>query len=136
MLKGIYLLILNTNKYLKLRLGALGEVEFQPGNYIYIGSAQNNLTKRVHRHLSREKIIRWHIDYITSDKNFQVSKIFFREADKNEECRFAGIVAGQGEAIKGFGSSDCRCRAHLFRIGSIQDLDLDGFDELKTKYDD
>jgi Uri superfamily endonuclease len=38
------------------------------------------------------------------------------DTDERLECPLADILAGKGlEAVAGFGSSDCRCRSHLFR---------------------
>jgi Uri superfamily endonuclease len=54
-LKGIYILIIQINKTIRPKIGALGEVTFPAGLYAYVGSAQNNLELRVKRHQRKEK---------------------------------------------------------------------------------
>ena len=117
-MKGIYCLMIDVNKDTMAGVGALGEIKFRKGKYAYIGSAQNGIEKRVKRHLSKNKKVRWHIDYLLSDKHTKVEKVFYRLADKKEECKTARSFHGFGKPIKGFGCSDCRCNSHLFRIKS------------------
>ena len=45
-MKGIYCLVINIHEKMKIEVGALGEIDFEKGTYIYVGSAQNNLKKR------------------------------------------------------------------------------------------
>ena len=49
-------MIINVRKDIKERIGALGKINFKKGKYVYVGSAQNNLEKRIARHLSKDKI--------------------------------------------------------------------------------
>ena len=39
----------------KIRIGSLGKITFKKGFYAYVGSAMNNLEKRVQRHLRKKK---------------------------------------------------------------------------------
>ena len=54
-MKGIYVLLVSIAKNISVRVGGLGDKSFQEGLYTYVGSAQNNLEKRVERHLRRVK---------------------------------------------------------------------------------
>ena len=38
---------------------------FEPGYYLYTGSALNELVSRISRHIRLDKPCHWHIDYIT-----------------------------------------------------------------------
>lgn len=100
-----------------MRVGALGRLRFKPGYYVYVGSAQNNLEKRVRRHVRRSKPLRWHIDYLTSSRFFKVLGVVAFELPRRFECVIAGELASIGaEPVKGFGASDCACLTHLYRI--------------------
>ncbi len=57
-----YQLLIRIGRPIRLRIGALGVQEFPAGHYLYTGSARRNLEARIHRHLRREKKLRWHID--------------------------------------------------------------------------
>jgi len=86
------------------------------GTYLYVGSAQNDLEKRVERHFRREKRRFWHIDYLLENPATIIVTVFYKEAPKTSECVIAEAIGKCGEAVGGFGRSDCRCRSHLFRI--------------------
>ncbi len=116
-MKGSYLLVLEIGKSMDIRVGALGIVQFKKGRYIYVGSAMNSLEKRINRHLRKNKKIFWHIDYVLSSPNVRIVKVLFKESEKKEECFIARNVVG--EPIKDFGSSDCSCKSHFFRISDI-----------------
>jgi len=95
-----------------IRVGALGELDFKAGYYAYTGSALNSLESRISRHISDKKKIFWHVDYLLKFGN--IVSVWSVESDKRLECntgvRYASITA----SVKGFGSSDCKCRSHLF----------------------
>lgn len=115
-MKGIYVLVIVVCKDVKVEIGALGIMSFGKGLYAYVGSAQKGLEKRVERHLRKTKKNFWHIDYLLDDDAVRVVKVFYKEAEKSEECRIAGKLSEKGVAVKGFGCSDCSCVSHLFRI--------------------
>jgi len=121
-------LLISVNKNIILQIGALGKLSFKKGNYVYVGSAMNNLEKRIQRHLCSKKKIFWHIDYLLSDKNVKIKKVFYKESTKKEECEIAKKVAKEGVAVEKFGCSDCKCKSHLFELGKdflILDLGMD-----------
>lgn len=112
MLKS-YILILILKKNLSIKVGSLGEIKFKKGYYIYIGSGKRNVKKRVLRHIKRNKKIKWHIDYLTTNKNFKIKFIFlFNEIS---ECELANkFYLNNFSYIYKFGSSDCHCKSHLY----------------------
>jgi len=113
--KGVYVLIISVGKGIKVNVGALGSIFFERGLYAYVGSAQNGLERRVQRHLRKAKKF-WHIDYLLDDDALRVVKVFYKEAEKSEECKIAGKLSEKGVAVRRFGCSDCGCVSHLFRI--------------------
>jgi Uri superfamily endonuclease len=119
MMKGSYQLIIHIKKSTTVKIGKLGQTDFEKGTYIYIGSAMNNLDARIQRHLKpkNEKKIHWHIDYLLSDKNVKVINVIKKLSTMKEECIIANKVFRKSKGcIPGFGCSDCKCRSHLFRI--------------------
>ena len=126
-MKGVYCLVIEVPDATAVEIGALGWLKFERGFYTYVGSAQNNLEKRVSRHLKKKKQLRWHIDYLLS-KNVSVRKVLWKPGSKKEECRISKSLAKSADIIKGFGCSDCPCKSHLFRLRS-----LDMLFELKLK---
>jgi Uri superfamily endonuclease len=120
--KGIYVLVISVNNKVKIHVGALGTVSFEKGLYAYVGSAQKGLEKRIARHLRKSKRRFWHIDYLLGADNVEVLKVFHKEAPKLGECRVARNMAIKGIPVKGFGSSDCRCKSHLFKVEGCQFL--------------
>ncbi|MEM4245277.1 MAG: GIY-YIG nuclease family protein [Candidatus Nanoarchaeia archaeon] len=119
-MKGIYILIINVRKNITLKVGALGKIYFKKGRYAYVGSAQNNIKKRIQRHLSKNKKKTWHIDYLLANSNVKVESVHYKKAKKYEECRIAHLLTSVEQSIKGFGSSDCKCHSHLFMIKIIK----------------
>lgn len=115
-MKGIYILLISISDNISVSIGLLGDKNFQRGLYAYVGSAQNNLEKRVERHLRRVKPKFWHIDYLLGNRQAEVLEVFYKKAGRLEECRIAERLSEVATAIRGFGSSDCTCKSHLFRI--------------------
>jgi len=116
MAKGIYVLVLSVSKDINVNVGALGSVNFEKGLYAYVGSAQNNLEKRIARHLGKTKQKFWHIDHLLDNAHVEIVKVFHKEAEKPEECKIAKHIGKIGVPVKGFGSSDCNCESHLFKL--------------------
>lgn len=115
-MKGIYALIIFLSKNKTIKIGSLGNINFKKGKYVYIGSAQNNLEKRIERHLSKTKKFHWHIDYLLQDPNTKIIKVIKKQAPKLQECKTARFLSKTQEPIKKFGCSDCNCKSHLFKL--------------------
>jgi Uri superfamily endonuclease len=130
-MKGIYTLIIEIKKDVEIKIGSLNKILFKKGTYIYVGSAQNNLKKRILRHLSTEKKIKWHIDYLLKNKNVEVKKVFFKLAKKQEECITARELLKTEIPILKFGCSDCDCKSHLFKVRNLSFIKKLNFREFK-----
>jgi Uri superfamily endonuclease len=77
----------------------------------------NGLEARTRRHLEARGKKRWHIDYLMELAEEREALLVPSEDDI--ECALADrlrSLPGTCEPIAGFGSSDCRCRSHLFLI--------------------
>lgn len=110
---GTYILIIHNNQRQKVEVGNLGRINFDRGYYCYIGSAMQNLSKRVERHKRKIKNHHWHIDYLL-DKSKIHKSIEIRNTEKLE-CEVAEKISEIADGvIKNFGSSDCNCDSHLF----------------------
>ena len=109
---GVYILIISLEKAQNIAVGKKRDIQFAPGYYFYIGSALGGLEARVTRHLAKEKRHHWHIDYL-----LDASKIIGFLAiptTRRIECLVAKSLSEGLEGINCFGSSDCKCRSHLF----------------------
>lgn len=122
-MKGIYILVISVSRDIKIKVGSLGKIKFAKGTYAYVGSAQNNLEKRIARHRSKNKKLRWHIDYLTTNKFTKVEKVFYKLEGKEGECRTARKLIKTETPIKNFGCSDCNCKSHLFKIRNEKIVD-------------
>lgn len=117
---GLYVLWLHLPGGRRLTVGALGEVDFEPGVYAYVGSAQRRRTARIRRHLLREKPLRWHIDYLRP--HGEVIAISYLGGRREEECRLVEALlrgAKGRRAVPRFGASDCRCGGHLLHFPDL-----------------
>jgi len=98
-------------------VGRLGRFRFEAGRYLYTGSATRNMHARLLRHLSGNKTLHWHIDYLLAAESAVITGISLAS---EPEC----IVNQSVKAaipISGFGASDCRagCGAHLQYLGQL-----------------
>ncbi|MEM1634454.1 MAG: GIY-YIG nuclease family protein [Nanopusillaceae archaeon] len=121
-MKGTYLLLLECLNDCEIEVGKLGKIRFKKGYYVYIGSAMNNLKKRILRHLKKDKKIKWHVDYLTTNDSFIIRKIFIKETNKKEEEKISKIFEKYFNFIKNFGNSDCKDNSHLFLINNFKVL--------------
>ena len=116
-LGGVYVLQIEVPVLLRLQVGVLSELAFSPGIYCYVGSAQNNLEKRIARHLKQDKKRFWHIDYLLAGSPARVVQVYYKQAGKSTECLLAHRLSRIAKPVQGFGASDCACGAHLFQAG-------------------
>jgi len=116
MSKGAYVLFIHLPQTRTIEVGRLGVSRFPEGTYLYVGSALNNLEKRVARHKAKRKRLRWHIDYLLQCAEIQ--EVFTIRTESRIECTLNRMISQTPAvtvAMKGFGSSDCRCVTHLWR---------------------
>ncbi|MEJ5368458.1 MAG: GIY-YIG nuclease family protein [Bryobacteraceae bacterium] len=116
---GSYLLVLRLASPQRLSVGALGACEFPAGIYLYCGSAlgPGGIRARAGRHLESSERAHWHIDHLL--RCARVHEVWIREDPQRLECRWAEALAASGLCecpAPRFGASDCRCRAHLWRL--------------------
>jgi len=134
-IKGAYCLCINVREDVTVEVGALGNIPFPKGEYVYVGSALNSLEPRVERHLltstGDHDITHWHIDYLLREHAASIQKVYVVETEKKLECSIAEKVAEYGQPIKGFGCSDCRCISHLYKVKSCGFLDKMGMRRLR-----
>ncbi len=126
---GIYSLIIKLSKKKEIKVGRLGTFVFPKGYYVYTGSAQNGLEKRISRHRSNEKKLHWHIDYLLL--HAEVIKVV-RYAGRKDECKLNNVTrqsTGAIQIVKKFGSSDCNCATHLYCFENIPTHFLDRVEE-------
>lgn len=111
-----YQLRIRIDREIRLGIGALGQQTFPAGEYLYTGSARRNLEARIRRHLSSEKRLRWHIDYLLAHPDVRVTAV---TTSAREECEWNRSAGGKA-VVPGFGASDCRsgCGAHLVYLGN------------------
>lgn len=118
--------MLMVRRDLRIRVGSLGVIEFKKGYYVYVGSGQINLEKRVQRHKRKIKKVKWHIDYLTASSDVKVMEVAAYELPKKYECVLAGMLKDMMfKPVKGFGSTDCRCISHLYEIDGDFDQIID-----------
>lgn len=124
---GIYLLEIYLSSCKVIKIGKKGSFSFPAGYYYYAGSAQQSLKARIKRHLSDEKKLHWHIDYLLQEA--ELNKYYTWPLAKEAECRLALIISKyfQGKiTLEGFGASDCNCNSHLFYVDTdIDEVEID-----------
>ena len=111
-MKGSYVLLIELTEEQTITTGSLKAIYFPRGYYAYVGSAMGGFKSRLNRHLKSNKKPHWHIDYLLEKAS--ISEIIFCETNDRVECSIAQALDGQFDSISGFGSSDCKCRSHLF----------------------
>jgi len=136
---GVYILVIDLPGKEKIKPGKLEETEFPEGLYLYVGRARKGLRARISRHLGRRKKSFWHVDYLLQTS--RVREIWYGK-DADQECPVARQIQAQlpssSVPSEGFGSSDCRCRTHLFYLPRNRGVLLDSlrkelaFDRLET----
>lgn len=112
--RGSYLVVIELPEARRIEVGALGQIGFAPGWYVYAGSAQRGLASRLARHQRKlRKGRHWHLDYLTPYAG-RIEGYPIASRD-NLECKLAEALGKiGGRAIPGFGSSDCGCGSHLY----------------------
>ena len=131
---GTYVLFLRFPEGAETEVGALGRIRLDAGDYCYVVSAMGGLDQRLSRHLSDEKKIRWHIDYLTTicDDMHAME----HEGPSITECDLARVMESIGNVptVMDFGCSDCGCQTHLFKVDlkrterALKDMGMTNFE--------
>ncbi len=123
---GTYIVKIKVKKSIEIVIGSLGKMRFEPGIYVYVGSAMNSISGRIKRHVKKSKKLHWHIDYLTSASEVDVigAYAFY---DKKIEEKVSFEFSKRYRAVGKFGASDMRrVNSNLY----IADEDVDKFIEL------
>lgn len=130
-MKGCYCLIIYVKRKTEIRIGSkLGLLEFKKGIYVYVGSAMNSLESRLKRHLSDDKKLHWHVDYLLKDDNSKILDIIYN-IDKKVECDISEYLKTEAIGVKNFGCSDCDCESHLYYFKNRREA----IEHVKKAYD-
>lgn len=133
---GTYALLLKLDKQERITVGKLGTFDFPAGYYLYVGSAlgPGGLRARLARHQRSSessaqsssgqtgKKLRWHIDYLL--QRAQLIEVWSVASEERLECKWGKLareLSGAQVPVRGFGSSDCRCPAHLIYFSARPD---------------
>jgi Uri superfamily endonuclease len=125
---GTYALLLKLDRQERITVGKLGTFDFPVGYYLYVGSAlgPGGLQARLARHRRDSesssqsnsgqtgKKFHWHVDYLL--QRAQLVEVWSVASEERLECRWSEVarrLSGAQVPVRGFGSSDCRCAAHL-----------------------
>lgn len=125
---GSYVLIGRLPKPVELTIGALGSRVFEPGVYLYVGSARGpgGLKARISRHFKKTRRLAWHFDYLKPA--LRPLAVWMLMSVEPYECKFVHFLKnneGGRQIAPGFGSSDCRvgCGSHLIQFQTCVDMD-------------
>ena len=118
---GTYALILTPNGTKPLKIGKLGMLQVRAGYYIYVGSAfgPGGLKARIAHHIRISERPRWHIDYLRTATHLK--ELWYSYDHRPREHQWADIISsvrGMTVPFPGFGSSDCKCKSHLYFLES------------------
>ena len=131
--KGTYCLLIHQKANEKIVIGQKGTINFDKGYYVYVGSAMNSLRGRIQRHLSKDKKLHWHVDYLLDNPHSLINEVYFSDDGVKHECDLAASIAENGKEVQGFGCSDCKCNSHLIYFLNIDDAEyavLNAFKEM------
>ena len=122
---GTYLLLMQLDREVEITVGHLGTFGFAAAYYCYVGSARGpgGIAARVRRHLRGAKRLHWHVDYLLCEA--PVMEIWATRSTDRLECIWAKALLNLPDVtvpVRGFGSSDCSCQAHLFRFPALPSL--------------
>ncbi len=114
---GTYVLLLQLDKSMDIRVGRRGRFKVPRGWYLYVGSARGagGLRPRVRHHWQSPARPHWHIDFLR--RVARPVQVMWRIGIARRECEWAATIAARREARMiafKFGASDCNCPTHLY----------------------
>ena len=122
--RGVYCLLikLEEEKVISIRKR---RVLFPKGYYCYVGSALNNLDKRIERHKSSDKKNHWHIDYFL--EHAHIIDVRTISTQEKLECGLSDRIKNLKSKVvmDKFGSTDCKCETHLHYFEKNPSKELD-----------
>ncbi len=128
---GCYQLIMHLSEDSRFDIGRRKKLPFPAGFYVYTGSHQKSLDKRLARHVKRQKKMHWHIDYLTTRPAIAIREILIYPGSR-AECRINRefMAFSGGEVLQpNFGNGDCRhhCDSHLIYLPELPEKLLSGW---------
>ena len=113
-----------------IKIGALDDIFFEKGYYLYIGSAMGDsgsstLINRLKRHVSppSRKKVHWHIDYLLESEYAIIYKLWLIPSNQKLECVIAQeLLTISDDHVAHFGASDCKCASHLMFFKDFNEL--------------
>ena len=118
--KGTYILFLKLSSARRIKVGKLGEFNFEPGIYLYVGSAMKGFNTRIPRYIKGPARKHWHIDYLLEYAEL-LAILLIPSNERIEEAVASKLRAVFSSPVKGFGSSDSSSFAHLFYLSDVKD---------------
>ena len=109
---GAYVLLIELADPTPVKMPGRPDMVLPPGRYLYCGSARGpgGIKARVGRHMRRDKVVRWHVDQLTTAGRVGGAWVFEGES----ECTLVAKLAELPVPIPGFGATDCKtCESHL-----------------------
>jgi Uri superfamily endonuclease len=127
-MKGTYTILVRCKGASFSTFGKLGRARLRKGHYLYTGSALGSgavsLEGRLERHMRRQKRLRWHVDYLTSRRDCNVTGAVYVVSNSRLECRVNSSISKELDVrpvLLKIGASDCKCNGHL--LGPARRLD-------------
>lgn len=119
---GTYIIVFKVNDYINLIINKK-EFIINKGYIIYIGSAGNGLNNRLKRHLIKYKKLKWHIDYITINKQVEPSLIFYKEGQYgiNIEDKLSNLFYLKFKKLDNLGATDSKM-PHMYYSNNINEI--------------
>lgn len=118
---GRYIILLELAEAVQLEVRSGTVFGLRPGTYAYVGSAMGpgGLAARIGRYRRPDLRRHWHVDFLLAHARLLEAFCF---GPAVAECFLAESVAALPGSVPvtGFGCSDCRCRAHLFRLSAFR----------------
>lgn len=128
----LYIIQMEISKDTERTIGKLGNFVFPKGTYLYIGSAKRNIQARITRHLTKDKKMRWHLDYLRPLAQVSAVMTFPLKMGECALKRFIEASCSGKVIVEGFGASDCRCNSHLLKLPSS--MSMKEFHKLKKRW--
>lgn len=113
---GVYQFVFRMKKDALIRVGAAGTYRVPAAIYVYTGTAQRGLAQRIARHASKDKPVKWHVDYLTAHPDAEpVAAYCAPGAPAGMECALAvRAIVNADFLLAKLGNSDCRfCASHV-----------------------
>ena len=113
---GTYVLMLRCSRTRTIRISRLGNLRLRPGWYVYVGSAfgPRGLRGRINHHRQRTERPHWHVDHLRRYTRLESVWYCCGSRCEHEWAATIGAMPGAAVVLRGFGSSDCGCRTHLW----------------------